>query len=298
MEFIKLSMQRVWLNLKSLGTYPMVVFLGFLIPSLFCLASTIILPIDYNFGLIIGVITMLIGFIVYGTVAGSFRRSTLNKNTNLTVAVRWVDNFATLVTIILLGFILATYAMGLIMLLNNAGILLLRYGNAGEPHNVYSSQEDINLWKELGFINIYYNVFIISVITYSMSYLFQGFFDSDLMFFSLALIMTILFFLFGSTLNNYFEFSYDDHVQWGTLLIMPDWFYYPSLLFPFYVPAQLLRLQGDSILHNASPKHIWDWLEGTKYAWRYNIMWFVPYVHIFGWWTLGFVYKIFKPSGT
>ncbi len=297
MEFMKLSLQRVLLNLKSLGTYPLVIFLGILIPTLFCLASTIILPIEYNFGLVIGIVSMLIGFVVYGTVAGSFRRSTLNKNTNLTVAVRWVDNLATLLTMIILTVIVATYAILFIIFLNETGGLLLRFGESHEA--IYSRDENVDFFKELGFANIYYNILLISVITYSMSYLFQGFFDSDIMFFSLALVMVLLFALFGSTLNNYFEFSGDTHnIEWATYLMMPESFYVPSLLFPFYVPSQFLRLQGDSILHDGNPKDIWVWLNGVEHAWRYNLMWFVPYIHIFGWWTLGFIYKIFKPNGT
>ena len=59
--------------------------------------------------------------------------------------------------------------------------------------------------------------------------------------------MVILAFLFGGTFNSYFAhmhyyYSKGTHYYypWYNREIFPNWFFYPSLLFPLYAPGQML----------------------------------------------------------
>lgn len=281
----QLTSERVYLNIKSLGTNVTTLILMLCVPALFCFSAVIIAPVYYDFGVIISASVMLVSFITYGTIAGTFRRSTLNKNSNTTAAVKWVDNLATIVTMLFLGYFITMFVIVLIWVFDIMGILLVDF-------NEHSKNHPITFMQSIGFINIFYNATLIIVITYSMSYLFQGFFDSDMMFFTLALLMLILLLLLGATLNDYFGL-YEDGVhytgEWSTPF--RDEGFIPSLLFPFYAPSQMLRLNADALQSvDYNIFDTWTWMQGED-SWRYNILWFTPYFHIIGWWFLGFAYK-------
>lgn len=276
--------QRIYLNLKSITTNALTMILLFAIPTLFCSATIVFLPIKYNFEAIIVPSVMLISFITYGTIAGSFRRSTLNKNSNLTIAVRWVDNLATIGTMVILSLLVITFLLVVLTIFNLAGMMWITTTQK-------SNQFEFSFFFDLDLILIYYNVLLVSIISYSLSYLFQGFFDSDMMFFTLAIILFILFMLFGATINNYFWMNDSGVIEFSSnQSLYGENFYIPSLLFPFYAPSQVIRIQGD-IMVNGNPNSIWMFIDGAN-AWKWNIIWFVPYFHIVFWWVIGFAWKV------
>lgn len=250
----------------------------------------------------------MVGYVVYGSIAGSFRRSTLNNNANLTKAIKWTDNLATIMTMVILSFIVVAYVLLVIRVLEYSGLLLLEFG-------VRSSSVHVKLFEVIGFVNIAYNILIISALVYSTSYLYQCFFDSEMMFFTLAIVMLIALLLFGGTVNNFFGIYMDkeDGLEDTYVKVYtqkPTWLYVASQMFPFYAPTQMLKLQGDpirrvidsGILDGSSVDSIegihasvlWDWKEWNNGGWMYNLLWLVPYAHIFAWWFLGKGIKILR----
>lgn len=289
MEAIHLTLRRVYLNLASLTTNILTLLLMFFIPTLFCLGTTVIAPFYPNFGYIITTTAMLSGFIVYGTVAGTFRRSTLNKNSDLTMGVKWIDNLTTIITMLIMAFIMVNYELILFTIFDSIHILILL------------DHPDLQLWHDLSITLVYYWMFITVIITYSISYFIQGFFDSDMFFFTVAVVFTIGMMILGATIFSYFAYKgqYKPKAEIPGIEGTDNFNKYPfmywiSLAFPFYTPSQMMRLQGDALLRGLDPTSIWCWANIDEHAWQFNILWFVPYGHIIIWWISGFIYKWFK----
>lgn len=287
MKSIELTLKRVYLNLSSLTTNLLTFFLLFLVPTIFCLSTTVIAYFYYDFGLIITMTAMLSGFIVYGTVAGAFRRSTLNKNSELTIGVKWIDNITTIITMLIMAYVMIHYEILLFVIFNQFDILILNGGG------------ELNLIGGLGWIHMYYWMFVTVIITYSISYFFQGFLDSDMLFFTIAVIFTIFIMILGATIFNYFYYTdtvhnprlMDVEVEVRLEYLNEHYgMYWVSLFFPFYAPSQMMRLQGDALMHSLPTNSLWCWVMGEK-GWTYNLLWFIPYFHIFTWWIAGFLYK-------
>ncbi len=235
---------------------------------------------------------MLSGFIIYGTVAGSFRRSTLNKNSDLTVGIRWVDNASTIITMIIMSVIMMLFITITLELFAWTGIMLVTLDG------VRTSDRHIEILKHLDLINVVYQTFLTSIITYSLSYFVQGFFDSDMVFFTFAICLSILLIIFGGTVNSYFRIHKVSYfpVEWGVEYeadsLMGDAFFIPSLFFPYYSQSAMLKLNMMSVVFNGgeSSHVLWHWTSYNE-GWRYSLLWISPYVNILIWWALGFVYK-------
>lgn len=298
-ELIHLSLERVILNFKSVFSSIYLVFLIFLIPTLICTSTLILSPVIYSFGFIMTSTIMLSSFIIYGTVAGSFRRSTLNKNSDLTVSVRWVDNASTILTMIIMSIIMLFFVLFVLSIFNLTGWMMLTFEDK-------SSDRDFSVWLDLAISSVVYQVLLITIITYSLSYFIQGFFDSDMIFFTVAISMLILTLLFGAVLNSYFHiadnpgevdprFMIDGNaILFGKYSTMPEWFFYPSLLFPYYSCAEILKLNMYTSVTVESTKNVslivWS-LTSYNEPWTYTLLWIIPYVNIALWWTAGFAYK-------
>ncbi len=298
---ISLTSKRILLNLKSFATNPMTLILLFVVPTLFCLSTVVILSVGYNLGIIITSIIVLIELVTYGTVAGAFRRSTLNMNTNLTVGVRWIDNLATIGTMFIMGVVMLTYVLIVLTMLDAFGVMLFTPTTRSSEYSyLFISVINVSI--------IYYYTIVLTLLTYSISYFFQGFFDSDMMFFTLGLLIFIILALFGATLNDYFhivslppkEGDIRTIIEFKHGAPLGDGGFIPSLLFPFYIPTQVIKMNGNIIVHPELDANVlWTWIDqGSEYyldaaAWKWNIMWFFPYFNIVFWWVLGFLYKYF-----
>ncbi len=302
-NIIKLSTQRVYLNFKSMVINPLTMVLLILIPFLFCITTTLFAPARYQLGMIIGASIVLVSFVVYGSVAGSFRRSTLNSNLEMTASIKWTDNLATIGTMVIMTFLVLGFNIGLLIIFNKMGILL--FGPEGYVNSKYTYN-----FLNLNYFFIIYNSLLITVITYSIAYLIQGFFDSEMFFFTTAIVFLILLLIFGSTLNQYFIVNGSTgELLYNNYSIMPEGFYIPSLLFPYYAPTQMLQVQGQllTVHFDVNPKDVyntfnpWSWQNniidfngGLICDWKWNILWFVPYFHILFWWFIGFGSKAIK----
>lgn len=302
-NMIKLTFQRVALNFSSLFTTPLTLILLISIPTLYCLSATVIAPINYQIGCILASSVIIVSIVNYGTVAGSFRRSTLNKNSNLTIGIRWIDNLTTVITMIIAGLITLTYCLLILSLFDNMGILIREHW----------SGQDLSFARSISWSSIYYQSFLLILISYSISYLFQGFFDSDMMFFTMAIVIQLLLLILGATTNNFFRItSHRDGLFHSGYYIkmkktlLGSWSFVPSLLFPFYAPTQFMALSGDLLSHGDYDKSlVWEWIKPETYSgfwlskisfdsWKFNVLYFVPYIHILFWWLTGFTYKEIK----
>lgn len=307
---VTLTSHRVWLNIRSLITQPLTAILLFILPTLFCASGTVIAPVTYHLGMMISAVVAICSIVTYGTVAGSFRRSTLNVNSNLTIAVRWIDNLATLFTLLIMSMVMLTYVLSVFTLFDYLGILLVTTSRYSELHSV-------DFANSIDWISIYYNALLVSILTFSLCYLYQGFFDSDIMFYVLAVVVLILLMLLGSSINNYFYLS--NRMYWdpmymgdgGTTIVFYDNVtpfgksgYFISLLFPYYAPSQIMHLSGDAYRYSDFDSNVvWTFFDTMRHnsdmveqsgisGWRWNILYFMPYIHIAFWWSIGFIYKL------
>ncbi len=299
-EGFKVTTHRVYLNFKAMGNDMFTMSLIFLLPTIIALSSVVIAPIKYNLGNIIAMSIMIVEIVTYGTVAGAFRRSTLNKNSNLTIGVRWIDNLATLITMIFVSMITLLYVLTIVTLFDVMGILIINSHWLKSRDLEYLVISAVNLWSY-----IYWSL-LLGVITYSISYFFQGFFDSDMMFVTLGIFLFIGILIFGATLNSYFTIDnvYDPKGEEALATIkyiwtpMGDSMFIPSLFFPYYAPSQFMRINSELITNLTYDRSLlWTFFNSSnsKYfnesIWKWNILWFVPYMHIFFWWFVGFIYK-------
>lgn len=295
----QITMHRVYLNFKAMVNEFYTLALILLLPTIICLSTISFIVLKYSLGPLITSSIMIVEIITYGTIAGSFRRSTLNKNSNLTIGVRWIDNLATLITMILISIIVLCYVLALLTLFDLIGIMIV------DASGSRSSSFDYLLLSAVNIPMIFYQSILVGIISYSFSYFFQGFFDSDMMFVTLGVLLFISIIIFGATMNNYFRLDdimdprnsgIDTYIKYNPD-IMGNGLFIPSLFTPFYVPCQVMRVASQQMtrpeINNAI---VWSWQSSSNgvigsNAWKWNILWFVPYFHILFWWIVGFMYK-------
>ncbi len=292
--------KRVYLNFKAMVNDLLTTSLILLLPTIICLSGIVIAPVKYNLGIFIIQSILIIEVITYGTVAGAFRRSTLNKNSNLTIGIRWIDNLATLLTMMIVSIIALGYVLFIITLFDMMGILIIDL-------SLRSSQLDYLVISSIDMFSLIYFSFLAGVITYSICYFFQGFFDSDIMFVTLGVILFVTVLIFGATINSYFSIrnsidpranDLDSSITYNKNVMTGQYMFIPSLMMPYYVPAQMMRISCEVMTNlNLDKYGVWTFFtkNNSQYLgapiWKWNILWFVPYLHILFWWSSGFVYK-------
>ena len=157
----------------------------------------------------------------------SWSTSTLDDNSKINNVSSLKSNIAFFITNFICMFIVVNLMLLFIYVLSIARII-----------------EGINL-QYLPLWQFYKSFFTMFIIVYLLMSICDRLSNNKKIIFIFMLVLTILSFVLGGTLNNYFHKIYhkqDFYFLKFQSLLFPKDFFYPSLFFPLYAPGQLLNV--------------------------------------------------------
>ncbi len=242
MESIKLVVKQNILNIKQVILNKMnIMFLSFII-IIALLIPMVFIPMAMAFPMIFLISLIPVNGSVFSTINFNLKKSTLNKNYNITKSNRWVFNFSTILTMLLFSFIVFNFLYIILILLNKLNILLVgwrRYPDSNSIGSVYFNLLNISTYSLT-----LYCVIIISLITFSISFFISHFISSQKTYFMFILTSLILAIVFGGAFNDYFYLWNDIGAGIQQHPLFPEKIYWVTLLFPYGPTGQLLRNIG------------------------------------------------------
>ncbi len=309
MKTIKMIGKRIILDMRILmETKSFWVFL-FLIPMLLMSIVLVFAPAKLSIQVVISWSVMIIGATSYAQISGNFRNSSLYFNSKMNKHDRWTTNLSNILVTVFWGFV----ALGIVIMYTEFfGIfdLILDDWVWGTPYRDMVFSFTVLPWETI--VLIFYSSALISLITCAIGFASFRFFKSIKIYFNIILMLCVLALILGGIFNNYFAALYsltNDNTYVPSfsgnsgINIFPDYFYYPSLLFPYYAPMQHLAYTANNVdryLWNPNENFVsWVWLttenvwngvvNSFEDIWKWNILWILPYIWIGGFAALGII---------
>ncbi len=299
MDALKLVVKQNILNIKQVILNKMnIIFLSFII-VISLLIPMVFIPLSMAYPIIFLISLIPVNGSVFSTINFNLKKSTLNKNYNITKSNRWVFNISTILTMVLFSFVIFNFIYVILIILNQFGILLSAWRQYPDSSIINSKFNDLT---NIGIYSLtLYTVIIISLITFSISFFISHFISSQKTYFMFILTSLILAIVFGGAFNDYFYLPWDVGAAFQNNPIFPKQIYWVTLIFPYGPSGQLLR--------NISRLSEWRYqLDGfsTDYAtykgslgvWRiitfsntpiWNFTLVMPYIQIITFGSLGIV---------
>ncbi len=312
MEAIKLTVKQIILQFKTLLKSPVQVLLILLIPFLI----TTTLPIFFfglkdAYGIDATLSVAIVSFALYSYFVGEYRKSTLYKNLQSTKSNKWIFNLSSFITILLMGYFTYFFHWVLMSIYANLNVLQYSTGVVPTQYNLVIRMAGIP------FVWTYYWVSMIVLICYSISFGLYRIIDNSKTYYIFIITIVLLDVIFGATFNNYFSSIYENGsyqtdflvFNWSTKSLFPPSMFVPSLFHPLYAPSQMLCLSGAKTIYKADGVtqyydvlKTFKWQTGADYefiglanqAWRWNILYFIPFMQCIAWMAFGIVVSRIK----
>lgn len=235
-DFIKLTAKFFILDIKKIFAEKVNVLIIFIFPAVAIMIPVIFVPLFMGAGALYLVALIPLNGIIFATLNFTINNSTLRQNLNLRKNSKYPLYISTVLVMFLVTFITVIVIYAALAVLNQLGLTKsgwLQY----DPTVVKTN------WDQLGICVI--AGFEISALVFSISFMLQRFFSTMKAYFILILAMAILAIIFGADFNNYFVANqYPEgikiEVTFSGRSIFPKSMFIPSLIFPFYSPAQLI----------------------------------------------------------
>ena len=250
--------KKLYLNLNFIFRAPLLIMRTFILSCLPILLSIFLLPFNLFSPFIFENVIIFTVAILFYSINCEWEKSTLHKNSKLLKNSKGVHHVSLYLTILLISFLVINIFLGLIVLLSKCNFLMTT------PLFGHYSEDVIFNFSYLPFGPFYFcNLWLVTII-FILSYIFSHFLKTNKSYYMSIFILVILAFLFGGTFNNYFAHVLYYHSKGIKHFypkynrgIFPNWFFYPSLLFPLYSPGQMLganmnlikELGGQPIYH-------------------------------------------------
>ena len=243
LEYFKLIFKQFNLNIKFIFSKPIfyISFILFLLSSL--LIVSCIFPLYVASGYMIGLIIITTTGIIYGSIHQNWRKSTLYKNSRINKNDKSQIHLSTYLTIFIIEALVSIILLFFIYLFNQFNLLMVDW--------TFSTQTEKYAYElqYMDFFAYFWSVFWFFTVMFSFSFFIQKFFSDIKIYYVILFIICLMLLLFGAVLNDYF-WRYKTIDQYGNpvspyMPFMPDnavypgWFYWVSLFFPFYAPAQI-----------------------------------------------------------
>ncbi len=299
MDALKLVVKQNILNIKQVILNKMnIMFLSFIV-IIALLIPMVFIPLSMAYPIVFLITLIPVNGSVFSTINFNLKKSTLNKNYNITKSNRWVFNISTILTMMLFSFIIFNLIYVFLIIFGQFGILLSawrQYPDSSVVNGVYNDLIDIGIYSLT-----LYSVIIISLITFSISFFFSHFISSQKTYFMFILTSLILTIVFGGSFNDYFYLPQDVGATFQNNPIFPKQIYWITLLFPFGPSGQLLRnigrlSEGHYLVDPAG--NISNWYGGSLGVFRiitfnntpiWNLTLVMPYIQIITFGSLGIV---------
>ncbi len=299
MDSLKLVVKQNILNIKQVILNKMnIMFLSFIV-IIALLIPMVFIPLSMAYPIVFLITLIPVNGSVFSTINFNLKKSTLNKNYNITKSNRWVFNISTILTMMLFSFIIFNLIYVFLIIFGQFGILLSawrQYPDSSVVNGVYNDLIDIGIYSLT-----LYSVIIISLITFSISFFFSHFISSQKTYFMFILTSLILTIVFGGSFNDYFYLPQDVGATFQNNPLFPKRIYWITLLFPFGPSGQLLRnigrlSEGHYLVDPAG--NISNWYGGSLGVFRiitfnntpiWNLTLVMPYIQIITFGSLGIV---------
>ncbi len=305
MEAIKLTVKQIILQFKTLLKSPVQVLLILLIPFLI----TTTLPVFFfgirdSYGVVVTLSISVVVFVLYSHFVGEYRKSTLYKNLQSTKSNKWVFNASSFTTIFIISILVFLFHLLLMIVYTRLNLV-----QGSVLHKVNPDNEVIRM-SLLPPVWTLYWVSMVVIVSFSISFALYRIVNESKTYYIVIIIIVILGIVFDGTFNNYFMSSEWNNGSWfdslffggRTKQIFPESFYWPSIAYPFYAPSQMLNVAGTRVFAYASNGQTqfyylsyWKWQSSADYiaaglapnAWRWNLLYFLPYIHSIIWIACG-----------
>lgn len=195
-------------------------------------------------------------------------------------------------------------AMMFILSFFNSFDLLLYYWpweNIGLPKTWH-----YNLWNPYLLSIVIYNILIITLIIFSLSFMTRNILTTQKSYMVLIFSLIMLSLVFGGSINN--AFAYTANVNGEYFLFSfggNEVLFDTSLLFPLYAPGQLIKAMLYNFHHyhggNFETTKLWHWStisdgvyfpeDKTNPLWHWNILYMLPVAEIFAFSLIGLKLK-------
>ncbi len=301
----KLLIKQMILNFKYLFHNKKNVMILTLIPLLSLTLPMLFIPIYYGFPTLITLGVLVPASIFYCSTTYEWRKGTLypviltSKNSKSTF---YISSF---LSMIILAFSLYILIMFVLVIMNQISLLMTNWGFAN-PDDKFISFETMYLLPS------FYSIFEMTLVMFSIFFLFQNIFKTNVTMYSLLFGIVIIQIIFGGMFTQYFirGKKLADHgniaLPWYKALAFPDSvFWLAYVINPLFAPSMHMQSFSSKWLYNTDdmlPMFLdenrfvfWVWetnsntfgsLEKSGMT-KWNILWLTPYI-----WT-----SIFATSG-
>ncbi len=310
---IKLIIKQFLLNNKTIASRPMNLALLVSMSIMATLFCVLFIPVRESFSLMTTFTISSTSMIIFNFIYFNYKKSSLNSNSSLTKNNRYTFVVSTILTMAL--FAIFNYIIMLLLLQSEDFLGIIKYDWIDNgPNSAYLRI------LSLPMLFILYEISLNILIVFSLSYLLTSFVKSQKTFFIYIVSLLLLIFLFSASFNNYFFQQYKIDGQFNPAFNYNNGTFYPTFLFlpfvvilPFFSISQMLAPIGQTILFKANGDQYWGWyndytpwiwssqellnesgliIDGAvPSAWKWNILWFMPYIHIFSLFGVGVILK-------
>ena len=287
----------------------------FIVPIILSLILAIIFfPISLGFSIIVETGLIMSEGIIFMSLSGNFRNSSLYKNIEPTKLNKFNFNISIYILMITSSIIILFLLMTSLIILSPFNIIETGWLSYDKTLNYKFLNKNVSI--------VFLSMIEMTTILFVISYLFIQISNSQKNYYMLMFSFVILNVIFGATINSYFwaqylnpvtsfgepvskfkEYSYMSYSP----AIFPSWTFWISLLYPFYAPGQLLIIYGQkSLVESAngvtSAGSEWgnvislqwqtvhntpQWYQSS--IWRWNITLLMPLIQIITLSSLGII---------
>ncbi len=311
MDNVKLIAKQIILNTKTIFSNKiniLIVLFTLFISTMICV---IFIPFQYGAGIPFTICTITISGVIYSTIDYGIRKSSLYDNIGLTKSNRWIFHLGSLLTIIIFIFFTTTILFLILDTFNSFGWLLVNWLKSqtvehGVPMTGFYFTSQLYLF-------IIYCSFLISLLTFAISFAFQHLIKTQQGYFVLLLSVVILSIIFGGGLNDYWSIGSEEKEGINSRLedgnhMFPWSLYWFSLIFPFYAPSQMIGEAAEAFQFTwdvngdgTSLAYPYLAINGTVFSlllfenqdWLWNLTTTMPYIEIVTLFSIGAVLSIF-----
>ncbi len=303
MDLINRFGRQINLNLKTIFSGNNIVYFLFIIISC-SLIPVVYLKFEYSIGEVFSICIFLISAIISYKLINSNFKGNIYLNKRLIkndIFFELTSHFLTLIFICFFVFLILIISCQLLVVIN--------------IYDYMASEKDESFYNvlKLPFAYMWYQCLIVVLITLSFTYTANKIKLSKLWFWNLIAIILIILLIFGGAMNNYFHrtatlssgvvypvFKIDGDLRSNNSLF-PNLLFIPTtILFPYYSPSLMMTVSGQLIKFRSSNNGIevwwgmwrgyspWLWekqslldlVGSSSKAWKWNILWIMPYIHI------------------
>ncbi len=308
MRLLKSIIKQSILNFKVILNSSFFLSLFFLIPLMTTLVFSVFL---FSAADILGTVLIFpqitVLMLIYWAVTGEFKNSSLSDNLNSYRSSKIITYCSSLLVIFVSSYFLFFLTMSFLITFGKLSWLSTAIIGSGAEGTHFE-------FIHLPWFYVMYWYVLNALLIWCVSFCINSFVKSSKNFAVVILTIDIWFVIFGGAFNDYFGTGggwltaspddLDTRFMNFRQMMFPTYMYIPSIMFPFYSQSQMLNIAGKHTLFKGDGTlrywywgkiDIWEWQSSSDYivnglkddSWRFNILYFLPYLHMSLWTTIG-----------